>query len=115
MIRRPPRSTLFPYTTLFRSHDGVARGREQVDVVECRDRLARQAVQDDAHLLLLHRPKLGVRRVQEPLGHFELPDLVLPHRVAPLGTPEDEYERVAPRPPVRESETERRRGVSRLC
>src|SRR5688572_31203256 len=24
MIRRPPRSTLFPYTTLFRSIDGVA-------------------------------------------------------------------------------------------
>src|SRR5260370_13386277 len=23
MIRRPPRSTLFPYTTLFRSHFGV--------------------------------------------------------------------------------------------
>src|SRR2546430_5280959 len=23
MIRRPPRSTLFPYTTLFRSHDDV--------------------------------------------------------------------------------------------
>src|SRR5260221_8786209 len=23
MIRRPPRSTLFPYTTLFRSHPGV--------------------------------------------------------------------------------------------
>src|SRR3712207_8179323 len=23
MIRRPPRSTLFPYTTLFRSHDVV--------------------------------------------------------------------------------------------
>src|SRR5258708_20031432 len=26
MIRRPPRSTLFPYTTLFRSHLGVALG-----------------------------------------------------------------------------------------
>src|SRR2546428_9434823 len=29
MIRRPPRSTLFPYTTLFRSpidHDGAAQG-----------------------------------------------------------------------------------------
>src|SRR5256885_6854396 len=28
MIRRPPRSTLFPYTTLFRSdaHDSIARG-----------------------------------------------------------------------------------------
>src|SRR5260221_7684541 len=24
MIRRPPRSTLFPYTTLFRSHDAVS-------------------------------------------------------------------------------------------
>src|SRR2546422_4124916 len=27
MIRRPPRSTLFPYTTLFRSHDGARRRR----------------------------------------------------------------------------------------
>src|SRR3712207_9067918 len=27
MIRRPPRSTLFPYTTLFRSPEGRARGR----------------------------------------------------------------------------------------
>src|SRR2546426_6448472 len=26
MIRRPPRSTLFPYTTLFRSHAGAALG-----------------------------------------------------------------------------------------
>src|SRR3712207_7137623 len=28
MIRRPPRSTLFPYTTLFRSR----RGRDEVDL-----------------------------------------------------------------------------------
>src|SRR5947207_9830274 len=27
MIRRPPRSTLFPYTTLFRSRMGFPRGR----------------------------------------------------------------------------------------
>src|SRR5207247_11236560 len=27
LIRRPPRSTLFPYTTLFRSHDRLAFGR----------------------------------------------------------------------------------------
>src|SRR5437016_11435727 len=26
MIRRPPRSTLFPYTTLFRSHVGFEHG-----------------------------------------------------------------------------------------
>src|SRR2546422_1564218 len=33
MIRRPPRSTLFPYTTLFRSldEDGVRAGRERRD------------------------------------------------------------------------------------
>src|SRR3712207_7434819 len=29
MIRRPPRSTLFPYTTLFRSHR-LSRGRRSV-------------------------------------------------------------------------------------
>src|SRR3712207_7159530 len=27
MIRRPPRSTLFPYTTLFRSHERTERER----------------------------------------------------------------------------------------
>src|SRR3712207_7152181 len=27
MIRRPPRSTLFPYTTLFRSAEGARRAR----------------------------------------------------------------------------------------
>src|SRR5256885_11035633 len=30
MIRRPPRSTLFPYTTLFRSHDGQAHHQRLV-------------------------------------------------------------------------------------
>src|SRR3712207_8740494 len=29
MIRRPPRSTLFPYTTLFRSYSGVSQGTER--------------------------------------------------------------------------------------
>src|SRR3712207_6956450 len=33
MIRRPPRSTLFPYTTLFRSQD-VVRDPDLADVVE---------------------------------------------------------------------------------
>src|SRR5688572_31468289 len=30
MIRRPPRSTLFPYTTLFRSHRRQGAGRDGV-------------------------------------------------------------------------------------
>src|SRR5436309_15216840 len=33
MIRRPPRSTLFPYTTLFRSHE-FARRDVEVGVIE---------------------------------------------------------------------------------
>src|SRR5258708_14788540 len=31
MIRRPPRSTLFPYTTLFRSHRAAARAESPVE------------------------------------------------------------------------------------
>src|SRR2546429_2014203 len=30
MIRRPPRSTLFPYTTLFRSREGCGLGRARL-------------------------------------------------------------------------------------
>src|SRR5947199_4101671 len=43
MIRRPPRSTLFPYTTLFRSHDPADRGArggrdlDQIEVALLRD------------------------------------------------------------------------------
>src|SRR5436190_10524310 len=33
MIRRPPRSTLFPYTTLFRSGTLTMRGRNREDLV----------------------------------------------------------------------------------
>src|SRR3712207_7573108 len=38
MIRRPPRSTLFPYTTLFRSH----HARQLVLVLDEGDQLARE-------------------------------------------------------------------------
>src|SRR5256885_5407488 len=41
MIRRPPRSTLFPYTTLFRS-------QELLRAVDLRDRRRRQRRQDHA-------------------------------------------------------------------
>src|SRR5258708_12989174 len=33
MIRRPPRSTLFPYTTLFRSIDAIARNLDATEPV----------------------------------------------------------------------------------
>src|SRR5438034_8069342 len=45
MIRRPPRSTLFPYTTLFRSGAEAARAAERRDAerIENRERLGRAA------------------------------------------------------------------------
>src|SRR2546421_3146051 len=42
MIRRPPRSTLFPYTTLFRSRDVANRRRDDVGQHAAR-RLAHRA------------------------------------------------------------------------
>src|SRR2546430_12977400 len=41
MIRRPPRSTLFPYTTLFRSHEPPRPPREPVRRARVRSPLAR--------------------------------------------------------------------------
>src|SRR3712207_6977973 len=41
MIRRPPRSTLFPYTTLFRSGRGTPRGPPRDRAVRAREGLRR--------------------------------------------------------------------------
>src|SRR3712207_7159927 len=54
MIRRPPRSTLFPYTTLFRSdvqpgHRVVERGEHPRRMLGQRVRDAAQQVADLAH------------------------------------------------------------------
>src|SRR3712207_8192480 len=51
MIRRPPRSTLFPYTTLFRSvvlAGLAAERREEQDLTEMRRWLKAMAEADDA-------------------------------------------------------------------
>src|SRR5689334_24225842 len=52
MIRRPPRSTLFPYTTLFRSRAVEKRRSRPADAVRPRDRLSLRADRDPAHLLV---------------------------------------------------------------
>src|SRR3712207_8614549 len=52
MIRRPPRSTLFPYTTLFRSRDGSAV-RDYIHVEDL----------GDAHLRALDRIEPGAHAI----------------------------------------------------
>src|SRR2546425_9381861 len=59
MIRRPPRSTLFPYTTLFRSRLGDARD------VAVRD-LERRAVHDP----------VGDRPAEQPVVRVDLPEAI---------------------------------------
>src|SRR2546426_3444605 len=54
MIRRPPRSTLFPYTTLFRSGQGRVGGRARRD-----DRAAPGRAQPGAPAGLLHDARPG--------------------------------------------------------
>src|SRR3712207_8558775 len=46
MIRRPPRSTLFPYTTLFRSGAGHTVHKSRVEAVEMHAVSVRAAVRE---------------------------------------------------------------------
>src|SRR5258706_5007870 len=72
MIRRPPRSTLFPYTTLFRSLPVDDERGEQADALPlvfaqeaCRDRVL--ALRLDRHLAVgaVLEPELDVEQPQE--------------------------------------------------
>src|SRR2546426_8268139 len=75
MIRRPPRSTLFPYTTLFRSRiDDIQLGRSEVVllVVDLAGAIARRHPVRGAHLSIdQHRPRAGepVERVPRSEEH----------------------------------------------
>src|SRR3989454_5818253 len=64
MIRRPPRSTLFPYTTLFRSVPRAAVRLERAGVAG--DRLVEIAldVREDAQVLLDTRAQLRVHAAE---------------------------------------------------
>src|SRR5256885_12967210 len=77
MIRRPPRSTLFPYTTLFRSHARPRHARDQrhVDDGEC-DGGKDQMAQEGPHAVgerpvALHREP--VHRSEEHTSELQSP------------------------------------------
>src|SRR2546421_2990372 len=75
MIRRPPRSTLFPYTTLFRSHHVP---KEWIEKYKGRFDMGYEAMRERT---LERQKKLGI--VPEDT---ELPS------INPIGTPEDRSE-----------------------
>src|SRR3712207_8612396 len=65
MIRRPPRSTLFPYTTLFRSGHEVADRQARVGRQAGQCEVAAHAVADDADLVGAGLAQYGADRARE--------------------------------------------------
>src|SRR2546429_818372 len=72
MIRRPPRSPLFPYTTLFRSHAGAEGGRPPYTAADVRFMAGMIGHHAQAVLMAGWAPSHGaspaVRVVWEPIG-----------------------------------------------
>src|SRR3712207_8377432 len=66
MIRRPPRSTLFPYTTLFRSPVVIGRIKCTVAKVLCLQRASHQDQRRAFQPLGAHH---GGDRTERPLDH----------------------------------------------
>src|SRR5258708_21573557 len=59
MIRRPPRSTLFPYTTLFRSSGATRTGKTyylQLDLVQAIERGSEAVIRSEEHTSELQSP-----------------------------------------------------------
>src|SRR2546425_11346946 len=94
MIRRPPRSTLFPYTTLFRSHDEGRRGGEGQDgqqdepgtgVIDQRLASLARALQRDGNRERLERAQHDgeIASVLRDLAPPELSFLLQPLEVGP--------------------------------
>src|SRR3989454_2760315 len=77
MIRRPPRSTLFPYTTLFRS----AVGHDRDGVLLDRQRVRLLGVLVDGHADPRHTRRVGNGEVVTGLDAHLAPDLDLPAQV----------------------------------
>src|SRR2546426_2752061 len=75
MIRRPPRSTLFPYTTLFRSHRAGHRGHHLALRVPplVRDPAVAALVRDRVPVQLVPRGLGGHDRSEEHTSELQSP------------------------------------------
>src|SRR2546430_7692916 len=68
MIRRPPRSTLFPYTTLFRSH---GKRPEQPTWELCLQHTRTIHAEASTHLFPIHTPRFDKGRSEEHTSELQ--------------------------------------------
>src|SRR5438093_5845877 len=91
MLRPPPRSTLFPYTTLFRSQEGGEHGERELPVGERQRPEADEDVvehgDDGRHTAAQVEPEPDVDRDPHKAGEHEVDGLQL-EIAAHLGTDE---------------------------
>src|SRR5258708_16028424 len=100
MIRRPPRSTLFPYTTLFRSHALLARQRPHARHLAARVlhgigrglELGRRQQRSEEHTSELQSPdhlvcRLLLEKKKKTLTSHLPPSTALHHRPCSLHPP----------------------------
>src|SRR5260370_14843891 len=70
MIRRPPRSTLFPYTTLFRSH--ISRSTMAAPAISYVPQKSFRVLSESDSALGLDRPSRSEEHTSELQSHLNL-------------------------------------------
>src|SRR5688572_31470152 len=95
-MRRPPRATLFPYTTLFRSHGERATGNPATPhfippgFTQARSEEHTSELQSQSNLvcrLLLEKKNFTPTRPQDKAFVGNIVDAMLAHASGALGTP----------------------------
>src|SRR5690242_20922496 len=71
MIRRPPRSTLFPYTTLFRSSGLMVVARSEEAHRRLQELVRKRELERHYRALVVGRPHSRSGRIEAPIGRSE--------------------------------------------
>src|SRR4051812_49650806 len=71
MIRRPPRSTLFPYTTLFRSRHSRRRACSSAGVSASHSKWLAVRLRQTRHRMKASRPKCSSPRSEEHTSELQ--------------------------------------------
>src|SRR5256885_13831393 len=85
MIRRPPRSTLFPYTTLFRSHAYLTELKQTLQFVEastCDMEKGHLRCDANVSVRLKGAEKFGTRAEVKNLNSFRYAKMAIEYEIA---------------------------------